>query len=279
MTKINKLALLAGIVGFVTSAQAAAYNGDILVGFSDGLGNDVIYDLGSPAAITDGANWNLASVTSTFTLSTVNWGIVGNTSTSGSARLLYTTFNAAPATAGTGRGNGVNIADTALYQNFPAAGAGQHLTIAPADQNSWNSQTINPTLTSQYQNAWENPNTVGTTSFSFWKVQCNSSAPVLLGTFNLASSGVLTFHTNSVVSAPPPPQITSITRTGNVSTVSFTTTNGSFTYKLWYTNSTGLTATTSQWATSATTVTGNGTVNSIPDTTTDANRFYRVSVQ
>ena len=86
-----------------------------------------------------------------------------------------------------------------MYQNFPAAGAGQHLAIAPTDDNSWNHQTINPTLTSQYVNAWKNPNTVGTTSFNFWKVQANSSAPVLLGTFNLAANGVLTFHTNSVV--------------------------------------------------------------------------------
>jgi hypothetical protein len=279
MTKLNKLVLLAGVVGMVTSTRAATYNSDVFIGFSDGVGNDVLYDLGAPAAITDGANWNLASVTSTFNLSTVNWGVVGNNLTTGTNRLLYTTFNVAPATAGNGRGTAVNTADGGMYRNFPTAGAGQHFTIAPTDDNSWNRQTINPTLTSQYLNAWENPNTVGTTSFNFWQVQCNSSAPALLGTFSFAATGVLTFHTNSVVSAPPPPQIVSITRVGNTSTVSFTTTNGSFSYKLVYTNSTGLTAATSLWATSPITVTGNGSVNSIPDTTTDTNRFYRVSVQ
>jgi hypothetical protein len=279
MIKINKLALLAGVVGLVTSTHAAIYNSDIFIGFSDGVGNDVLYDLGAPTAITDGASWDLGSVTSTFNRSTVNWGVVGNDLTSGTTRLLYTTFSAAPATAGNGRGSAVNTADVAMYRNFPAAGAGQHLTIAPTDDNSWNHQTINPTLTTQYINAWENPNTVGTTSFNFWKVQCNSSAPALLGTFSLAANGVLTFHTNSVVSAPPPPQIVSITRVGNISTVSFTTTNGSFSYKLIYTNSTGLKAATSLWATSPTAITGNGSVNSLPDTTTDTNRFYRVSVQ
>jgi hypothetical protein len=185
----------------------------------------------------------------------------------------------APTTAGNGRGFGVDSADEAMFRTLPAAGAGQHATIAPTEDNSWNRQTINPTLTSQYLNAWENPNTVGTTSFNFWKVQANSTAPVQLGTFSLAANGVLTFHINSVVTTPPPPQITSITRVGNTSTISFTTTNGSFTYKLNYTNATGLKAAISLWATSPTTVTGTGSTQSIPDTTTDTNRFYRVSVQ
>ncbi|HEX4265939.1 MAG TPA: hypothetical protein VH597_16515 [Verrucomicrobiae bacterium] len=279
MTKINKLALLAGVVGFVTSAHAAGYTGDLLIGFSDGVGNDVIYDLGAPTVITDGANWNLASVTSTFMLTTVNWGVVGNTLVNGANRLCYTTFNITPLPLGAGAASQINTDDKALYTTFTTAGAGQHITIAPTEDNSWNRQTINPTLDVQYANEWENPNIVGTTSFKFWRVQADTSAPILLGTFNLAANGVLTFHTNSVVTTPPPPQITSITRAGNLSTISFTTTNGSFTYKLSYTNATGLKAATSLWATSPTTVSGNGSVQSIPDTTTDTNRFYRVSVQ
>src|ERR1700743_59647 len=179
MTKINKLALLAGVVGFVASANATAYNGDLFIGFYDGVGNDVLYDLGAITSITDGANSDLATVTSTFTLSGVHWGVVGNSLTSGNSRLLYTTFDTAPGTAGAQTGNYVSSADTVMYNNFPAAGAGQHFTIAPAEDNSWTRQTLNPTLPTQYQTAWENPNTTGITSFNLWKVQANSSAPVL----------------------------------------------------------------------------------------------------
>jgi hypothetical protein len=281
MTKLNKLALMAGIVGVlgVTSAHATGYNNDLIIGFSDGVGNDLLYDLGAPSAITNGASWNLSALVSTFTLNTVNWGVVGNSSQTLQNRLIYTTFGSAPGPVNSGIGSQLNTDLTSMYQPFPAAGAGQHLSTDPTGPNSWNQQTINPTLSAQYANEFENPNVTGLTSIKLWKVQANSTPGVLLGSFSLAANGVVTFATNSVVSGPPAPQITSITRAGNVSTISFTTTNGSFTYKLYYTNATGLKVATSLWATSATTVTGDGLVKSIPDTTTDTNRFYRVSAQ
>ena len=279
MIKIKNLAVLAGLTGILgaTSAHAAAYNGDLFIGFSDGVGNDQLYDLGAPSVMTNGASWNLATLVSTYTLSTVNWGVIGNSSSAGSARLLYTTSDATPATVNAGRGTSINSATLSTYNNFPAAGSGQHFAIVPTDDNSWNRQTLNPTLGTQYFNAWENPNTTGITSFKLWRVKADSSAPVLLGALSLAANGVLTFATNSVASAPPVPQIVAIQRVGSTSTVYFTTTN-SFTYSLYYTNSSGLKAPINTWPVVVTTVTGNGLTNSIPDVTSETNRFYRVGV-
>jgi hypothetical protein len=110
------------------------------------------------------------------------------------------------------------------------------------------------------------PNT-GTTSGNAYYV----------GYFTLNPNGTMTFtRASTVVAQPPAPQIVSIIRSGNTSTVFFTTTNGTFTYTLYYTNSTGLTASTTNWPASPTTLVGNGNTNSLSDTTTDANRFYRV---
>jgi hypothetical protein len=110
------------------------------------------------------------------------------------------------------------------------------------------------------------PNT-GTTSGNAYYV----------GYFTLNPNGTMTFtRASTSVAQPPAPQIVTIARSGNTSTVFFTTTNGTFTYALYYTNSAGLTTSVTNWPSSPTTLVGNGNTNSLPDITTDANRFYRV---
>lgn len=86
--------------------------------------------------------------------------------------------------------------------------------------------------------------------------------------FTRASSGTVTL---------PAPQIVSATRAGNLSTISFTTTNGA-NYTLYYTNTAGLTTPVSSW-TIGSSLTGDGTTRTLTDTTTDAARVYRVRVQ
>ena len=107
-----------------------------------------------------------------------------------------------------------------------------------------------------------------------------SGASYYVGYFTLNPAGTMTFTRSSGAVAqnpPPPPQIVAFTRVGNTSTVSFTTTNGSYSYNLCYTNANGLTTPVANWPTLPTTVTGDGTTKQLPDTTTDTNRFYRVS--
>ncbi len=106
-----------------------------------------------------------------------------------------------------------------------------------------------------------------------------SGAAYYIGYFTLNPDGTMTFtRASSAVSNPPPPapQILSIIRSNNVSMVFFTTTNGA-TYTLHFTNSTGLTAPIANWPSSSTTLVGNGGTNSLSDSTSDTNRFYRVS--
>jgi len=194
MKKQTKATLLAlAIVGATAAAHAAAYNNDLIIGFSSTTGNDVLYDLGSFGSLTAGETWNLSSLLGSYNLNTVNWGVVGNSSASGTSRILYTTFASSPATAGNGRGTSINGADGALYSNFTTAGAGNSVSVDSTTDNSWNHQTINPTLTTQYLNAWESPNTVGTGSINFWAVQANSTAGTQDAFFTLDSSGVVTF--------------------------------------------------------------------------------------
>lgn len=104
-------------------------------------------------------------------------------------------------------------------------------------------------------------------------------AAYYVGYFTLNPDGTMTFTRASAVTAPPPaPTITAITRTGNTANISFTTTTGSFTYSLYYTNSAGLAASTTNWPHAAS-VNGDGSVKTLSDTTTDANRFYRIGAQ
>jgi hypothetical protein len=105
-----------------------------------------------------------------------------------------------------------------------------------------------------------------------------SGAAYYVGYFTLNPNGTMTFTRASTVAQPPAPQIVSMARSGNTSTVFFTTTNGTFTYSLYYTNSTGLTASATNWPVSSTTLIGNGLTNSLSDTTTATNRFYRIGV-
>jgi hypothetical protein len=108
-----------------------------------------------------------------------------------------------------------------------------------------------------------------------------SGASYYVGYFTLNPGGTMTFTRGSSVlvpNPPPPPQIVAITRLGNTSTVFFTTTNGTYTYGLSYTNATGLNTSVANWPSAAMTIIGNGATNQLTDTTTDPSRIYRVSV-
>lgn len=285
MHKQFKFALLAAVAGAsLTAANAGtAYNGHLIIGFTKSSGNDLIYDIGAASSLTNGQTWDLSSLLSSYTLSTVNWGVIGDVN-SGTPRQAWTTTGGVvpPAIPNAGTVNAINTAIKSIYQNVsPTAGTGNYASVAVTDDNSWKSQTITPSLTTQYANViGGNPNVEGLTAASLFYTPGDNTDPQLLGTFTLAANGVVTF--NTVANTAPVPKIVAVTRTGNTSTIYFTTTN-TFTYSLYFTNSAGLGAATATWAKSASTVTGPGSgvgaTNSIADTTTDPIRFYRVSAQ
>ena len=100
-----------------------------------------------------------------------------------------------------------------------------------------------------------------------------NGAAYYVGYFTLNYDGSMTF--TRAVTQPPVPQITSVTRTNGTTTVYFKTVSGP-TYTLFYTNSAGLTTSVTNWSAAPTTLTGDGGTDHLSDTTTDANRFYRI---
>jgi hypothetical protein len=201
MKKLYKAALLAALgLGSMVTAQAATYNNDLIVGFTTKSGNDVVYDLGAASSLTSGETWNLSSLLSGFSsLSSVNWGVIGASQNNGGTGKNFdyvwsTTAGIAPL-----KINGLtafaneNTAVGSIYSNFGAAGAGQSLSIAATDDNSWNTQTISGSLTGDYVNAYGNPNVVGVTSDSLFQILANNTTPTLLGNFALGADDVLTF--------------------------------------------------------------------------------------
>lgn len=113
-------------------------------------------------------------------------------------------------------------------------------------------------------------------SFDFWAIQPTSVYPnsppdQLVGTFNITSSGVLTF-----VAGPRAPIVAGVNRSGNVSSVQFTTTVGNH-YSVAYTNN--LRAATA-WPVDANTLVGDGRIDTINHTNNNPGaEFYRVNTQ
>jgi hypothetical protein len=103
-----------------------------------------------------------------------------------------------------------------------------------------------------------------------------NGAAYFVGFFTFNSNGAMTFTRGSgTTPLPPPPTVLRISRAGATATIYFGTTNGA-TYTLYYTNSTGLAQPVNTWPSSPNTLVGNGATNSITDTSSDPNRFYRV---
>jgi len=110
----------------------------------------------------------------------------------------------------------------------------------------------------------------------FYQIIPDDGNGVLPGTY----LGYFTFNTNGVMTytAGPsplaPPIITSVTRSGTDTTVSFTT-QSAVQYSLSFTNSTGLSSPVATWPNTGN-VTGNGSIKSLTHTASDANLFYKV---
>lgn len=207
MKRMYKTALLAALgLASVTAAKSATYNGDLLVGFTTGSGSDVIYDLGSASSLTNGQTWDLSSVLTGYTLSGVEWGVIGSTGpvSGGSGlnnqRYVYTTDLTDPQNlTGKNMWNGINgTAVPGIYQNFTTTGAGASLSIASTDisGNSWyGSTTISGGSgnSSGFFTAYADPNTTGLGSVNFYQAVATDTAPTQFGTFSLDGTSTLTF--------------------------------------------------------------------------------------
>ena len=94
----------------------------------------------------------------------------------------------------------------------------------------------------------------------------------LLGYFEFDATGAMTY----VAYPSTVPIIKSVSRAGNVTTITYTT-GPAGTYSLRGTSSAGLTAPVSTWPVVAPLASGDTAVHTITDTTTDANKFYIIT--
>ncbi|HUL51175.1 MAG TPA: hypothetical protein VLU94_01190 [Candidatus Nitrosotalea sp.] len=98
-----------------------------------------------------------------------------------------------------------------------------------------------------------------------------------LGYFDFRTNGTLTFTAAGGSVPPPSPTITAITRSGNLTTISFTTTAGA-SYSLRYTDSAGLPTPIANWSVGGGSTVGDGNVQSLQDSSADGGRYYVISV-
>ncbi len=109
-----------------------------------------------------------------------------------------------------------------------------------------------------------------------YELRPGSGPGTYLGYFELGTDGSLTFHALSSQQYPQPALSASTDGAGNLFVSFPSTVNG--TYSLHYTNSAGLTAPVSTWATVSTNIVGDGTVKSFQQPISGPGLFYTVSV-
>lgn len=284
MTKKIKSALLASLAALsLTSAHAATYNGDLIVGFTTSSGNDFMYDLGAASALTNGKSWNLTAYLSGIpnlaNPGGVKWGVIADKKIGGVGNVWLTSQAAPSPVNGIAAWGNIDTALKTLVQGMASplgAGTNQTLAYNQADATgvSWYEETIYGYGTYSFV-SYADPNSLGLASAPFYLVVATNSAATQIGTFTLSGGGILTYTTSV---APPAPLITSVARAGNISSVSFTTASGSYTYKLCGTNSAGLTSSTN-WPQLPGSLTGDGSVKTLTHTNSSGDWFYRVSVQ
>jgi PKD repeat protein len=211
MIRQLKLVMFATAVAVsVTSAQAAAYNKDLIIGFSDDNHSDVVYDLGAASTITNGQTWNLGTtgsgILSSLTLSSTYWGVIGDDLNNQKLWCSGVDDTQLRQLSGFNDLNTINNKTGDIYSGMGSAGAGNYFTIDPSLTKSWNLETtLNASGNSAWANNYANPNTYGPGTNNLYLVQGYNTDPVLLGYFTLTSGGIVTYSTNLASSTPPAP--------------------------------------------------------------------------
>jgi hypothetical protein len=296
MKKLLQLNLLALTLLATPLARAWTYNDqDVLLVFRESGFNNVEFDIGNisqflnkpngyTAPVTD---WDLNLVTNTFgsDLTGVSVIVAGTTSSSGSSRASWLSsanptavpHDLTPSGWQSDLWSIINAIGTKpVLLLLPTAGASAYsidpsgtLRVASYDY------IVSPNGNSIPQFGGHATFTVEKTipgSFGFWQIEPTSTNPkpeaTFIGSFTIDAGGTLTF-----TAGPPPSNILGITRSGGVSTVTFSTSAGG-NYWLLYTNT--LSGPVSSWLVVDGPVGGDSNNKSLTHTTADSKGFYTV---
>ena len=274
-------------------ARAWTYNdGDVLLVFRKSA-QDVEFNLGSVT--------NFLGKTNGYTVTVTNWSLSLVTGTVGSltgAKVVLlatgsTNWLSSPEPNTTAYNVGASEADT-LHSIISAVGTGplSPIAIPTSGANSYAIDSGGQYASASYDSIVSGGHFSGIAQFGgnsaftveqvvpasldFWQIQASSVYPnpppdKLIGVFTLGTNGVLKF-----VAGPRASTVTSVSRSGNISTLQFTTTVGN-TYAVAYTNKLGGAAAT--WPVDTTTLVGNGKPNVLTHTNSSSAEFYRVTAQ
>jgi hypothetical protein len=295
---LSTLALLA----LLATPQARAWNytdGDLLLVFRASGHNDIEFDLGGVTNLLGKTNgyttaitgWDTSLVTTEFgtDLTGVSVVLLAVSSTSDPSPTAWLSSSEPNTTAYRD-----NLGDwtSNLHSTINAIGK-RPLNPVPIPATEPNAYSINPSAKQAYDYLVSGGTSTGLTALpqfgghapftveqaapgrlDFWAIQPTNAVQVpdkLIGTFTIAADGTLTF-----VAGPSASSIVGITRSGNVSSVQFTTTVGN-TYSLAYTNT--LVGPVSSWPVDGTTLIGDGNVDTLNHTNSSNAEFYQIGVQ
>jgi hypothetical protein len=301
--KITKIALIVLISASVSQmAHAAFKTNDLYLGLTESSAqNDYIIDLGQPSVIGVGGSTPV-TLSSDFSLGTfnsvfsggadgVNLAVVGGNNTFNHYEIYATQMRVGgagnPAVAGSSMSGVTNSSPRLSGGAATITGVASSVGGLPAaggsildSSKSYSAQIdLTDSANSFVGKSGINPaGTMDATGIIYLDLYhaTLTSNYTYLGYFTLnVSSALLTFTPSAApnTSGPPVPALT-IARSGTNNLISFLSAN-SATYTLYYTNSTGLKASMSTWATAGS-LSGDGTSKTFTNSSPDANRFYGV---
>ena len=195
--KMHVPALLVAMVAVGLPVGGATYNGDLFLGFTAQNGTDLIYDIGPAGSLVAGQSWNVSSYLTgadITSLSDVKWGVIGDKNVLGIRYAWSTSAETVPSSIPNSAVWGtLDTPARSIASQFTTIGVGQSVSPDSSFDNSWKQQTIAGTLTTQYHNAYGDPNIQGVNSGDFYQVRADGSAPEAIGSFSLTTDGTVRF--------------------------------------------------------------------------------------
>jgi hypothetical protein len=293
MKNLKRLLLLSWLIGPLHSASAMNYtNTDLLLVFREDGFNDVEFDLGPVTnfvGLTQGTqkqigyDTNLVMSNFNGSLASVGLLLVGASGLGDTQQRVWLTdvsSSSTPTDVTYSKFSQIRSKITAvgLQGSILTASNASPVVVATGQAGSFTYVASDGNLTpaNSLGGLTAFPiEIVGPGTLSFYQVGISTSSPQnpakLLGSFSWAADGTLKFTAGSQVT-PTGPTITTVTRQGTTTTLSFTTVSG-LKYQLQ-----AAPTLPGPFSAAGASVTGDGNPQSVSDTSSDPARFYRIQI-